>query len=232
MSSSMHPRRRLLGRMVATSALALTGAKISTAQSPTGTMQVLCGAPAGSIPDIVARRFAEQLNGRSAASVIVDNRPGAAGQIAIGALKQAPIDGSSVLLATGAIASVYPYLYSKLAYDPALDLQPVSLAGEMNLGLAVGPAVPDAVTKVAELIDWLRRNPKLANIGSPGVGTLPHLLPALLFQQAKLDWQHIAYPGGPPALANLIGGQISALVLPEGLLRAHQLAGKLRILAT
>lgn len=148
-------------------------------------MQVLCGAPAGSIPDIVARRFAEQLNGRSAPSVIVDNRPGAAGQIAIGALKQAPIDGSSVLLATGAIASVYPYLYSKLA-----------------------------------------------NIGSPDVGTLPHLLPALLFQQAKLDWQHIAYPGGPPALANLIGGQISALVLPEGLLRAHQLAGKLRILAT
>lgn len=116
--------------------------------------------------------------------------------------------------------------------DPAADVRPVSLAGEMTLGLAVGPAVPAAVTNVQELIAWMRRNPKLANVGSPGTGTLPHLLEAMLFHAAGVEWQHVVYAGGPPALVDLVGGQIAALVLPEGLLRQHRSAGKLRVLAT
>jgi tripartite-type tricarboxylate transporter receptor subunit TctC len=162
----------------------------------------------------------------------VDNRAGAAGQIAVAALKAGPADGSTLLLAQGAIATVYPYLYPKLAYDPAADLAPVSLAGEMILALAVGPAVPGTVTNVRELVDWMRRNPKLANVGSPGTGTLPHLLEAMLFQRADVAWQHIVYSGGPPAMVDLLGGQIAALVLPEGLFRQHQQAGRLRVLAT
>ena len=143
---------------------------------------------------------------------MVDNRPGAAGQIAVNALKSARADGNTLLLAQGAIATVYPYLYARLAYDPVLDLRPVSLAGEMTLGLAVGPAVPGTVTNVHELVEWMRRNPGLANVGSPGTGTLPHLLEAMLFRTAGVEWQHLVYPGGPPALVALLGGQIAALV--------------------
>jgi tripartite-type tricarboxylate transporter receptor subunit TctC len=143
-----------------------------------------------------------------------------------------PADGSTVLLAQGSVASAYPYLYSKLAYDPAVDLKPVSLAAEVTLGLAVGPAVPASVGNIHELVEWMRRNPKLANAASPGAGSPPHLLEAMLFRKADVAWQHVAYAGGPPAMAAVLGGQIAALVLPEGLLRPHQTAGRLRVLAT
>ena len=196
---------------------------------------MLCTGPAGSIPDIVARRIAEQLNepnARPGRRTVVDNRPGAAGQIAVNALKVARPDGSTLLLAQGAVATVYPYLYSHLNYDPVLDLKPVSLACEATLGLAVGPAVPGTVTDVQSLVAWMRRNPRLANAGSPGTGTLPHLLEAMLFRAAQVEWQHVVYAGGPPTMVDLLGGQISVLVLPEGLLRQHRTAGRLRVLAT
>jgi tripartite-type tricarboxylate transporter receptor subunit TctC len=195
-------------------------------------LRILCSGPAGSIPDIVARRVAEQLTVQHPQGAMVDNRPGAAGQIAVNALKASAPDGATVLLAQGAIATVYPYLYTKLAYDPVTDLQPVSMAGEMTLALAVGPAVPGSVGTIEELVDWMRGNPTQANVASPGTGTLPHLLEAMLFREANVPWQHVVYAGGPPAMVDLLGGQIAALVLPEGLFRQHKAAGKLRVLAT
>ena len=234
MPNDAHGRREFLrkgGTGIATLLALGVGASVR-AQTPLEQLHILCSGPAGSIPDIVARRVAEQLSGRYAQRALVDNRPGAAGRIAVNALMLAPADGTTVLLAQGAIATVYPYLYAKLAYDPAVDLQPVSLAGEMTLGLAVGPAVPDSVANVRDLVEWMRRNPKLANVGSPGAGTLPHLLQAMLFREADVAWQHVVYSGGPPAMIDLLGGQIAALVLPEGLLRQHRAAGRLRVLAT
>ncbi len=200
--------------------------------APINQLRILCSGPAGSIPDIVARRVAEQLTRQYPQGAMVDNRPGAAGQIAVNALKASAPDGATVLLAQGAVATVYPYLYAKLAYDPIVDLQPLSMAGEMTLALAVGPAVPSGVTNIQELVEWMRSNPKLANVASPGTGTLPHLLEAMLFREANVPWQHVVYAGGPPAMVDLLSGQIAALVLPEGLFRQHKATGKLRVLAT
>ncbi len=208
------------------------GASEPSSTAATAALHVLCSGPAGSIPDIIARRVAEQLGSRQPQGVLVDNRPGAAGQLAVSALKNGPADGTSLLLAQGAIATVYPYLYPKLAYDPIADLLPVSLAAEMSMALAVGPAVPPAVTDVRGLLAWMRREPKLANIGSPGTGTLPHLVAAILFRRAEVSWQHIPYSGGPPGMQALLGGQIAAMVLPEGLFTQHQAAGRVRVLAT
>ena len=184
------------------------------------------------MPDIVARRYAEHLSARYPGGVIVDNRAGAAGRIAVAALKQAAPDGNTWLLAQGAVATVYPHLYDKLAYDPVADLRPVSMAAEALLGLAVGPAVPDSVVTLEQLVDWLRSHPAQASYGSPGVGTLPHLMVALLANEARLDLTHVPYAAGPAALVDLISGRLSVLALPEGLLRPLQAAGKLRVLAT
>jgi len=236
MQLNRHSRRAFMARGCA--ALATPGALLSLsantsarAQTPPTSLRILCSGPAGSIPDIVARRVAEQLVA-AGQPAIVDNRPGAAGQIAVGALKSGSGDGSTMLLAQGAVAAVYPYLYSKLAYDPIADLAPVSMAGDMTLALAVGPAVPDSVTDIRGLIAWMRREPKLANAGSPGKGTLPHLLEAMLFREAGVPWQHIVYSGGPPAVVDLLGRQIAMLVLPEGLFLQHKATGRLRVLAT
>ena len=195
-------------------------------------MRILCSGPAGSVPDLVARTVGDQLLVTLGLRALVDNRPGAAGQISVGALKSAPPDGSTLLLAQGAIATIYPHLYPKLAYDPVADLAPVSMASEMTLALAVGPAVPATVASARDLLAWMRSQPQLANIGSPGTGTLPHLLEAMLMRKSGTAWQHIAYSGGPPAIVALLGGQIAALVLPEGLFSQHRAAGRLRVLAT
>jgi tripartite-type tricarboxylate transporter receptor subunit TctC len=236
--STVAARRLVLRSACAASAslLGLAASRPALAQPATpasiNPLRILCSGPAGSIPDIVARRVAEQLTRQHPQGAIVDNRPGAAGQIAVNALKASAPDGATVLLAQGAIATVYPYLYAKLAYDPITDLQPLSMAGEMTLALAVGPAVPASVTNVQELVDWMRSNPKLANVASPGTGTLPHLLEAMLFREANVPWQHVVYAGGPPAMVDLLSGQVAALVLPEGLFRQHKATGKLRVLAT
>jgi len=235
MTTSGHsmPRRRLLrvGGVTLASLAALPFTRHSHATRD-ATLRILCSGPAGSIPDLVARAVGDQWPATAGQHALVDNRPGAAGQLSVGALKAAPADGSTLLLAQGAIATVYPFLYAKLGYDPILDLQPVSLASEMSMGLAVGPAVPAAVTTLAGFIDWVRGHPADANIGSPGTGTLPHLLEAMLFHEAGLAWQHIAYSGGPPAVTALLGGHIAALVLPEGLLKPHHADGRIRIIAT
>lgn len=118
------------------------------------------------------------------------------------------------------------------AYDPAADLLPVSMVAEMPLALAVGPAVPGSVGNVRELVGWMRANPPLANVGSPGVGSVPHLLEALLLRDAGVAWQHTAYSGGALTVVALLGGQIAALVLPEAVLAPHRAAGRLRVLAT
>jgi tripartite-type tricarboxylate transporter receptor subunit TctC len=226
-------RRQFAQALGAGALVGSSGASHVLAQALTAPqLRILCSGPAGSIPDTVARKVAEHLGGSYAQGAMVENKPGAAGQIAVNALKASPADGSTVLLAQGAVATVYPYLYPKLSYDPIADLQPVSLASEMTLALAVGPVVPAEVSSVRELLLWMRSNPKLANVGSPGAGTVPHLLEALLFREANVDWQHVAYAGGPPAIVDLLGGQIAALALPEGMFRQHKATGKLRVLAT
>ncbi len=227
-------RRRLLLRATAGACAALAGLSFGprAGASRGDTLRFLCSGPGGRVPDRVARTVADQLLAAAGRRALVDNRPGAAWLISVSALKNAEADGLTLLLAQGAIASLYPNLYPKLAYDPDTDLAPVSAAGEMTLALAVGPAVPPAVADVRELLAWLRANPAQAHLGSPGIGTLPHLLQARLMREAGVAWQHVVYGGGPPALVALLGGQIAALVLPEGLLSPHRAAGRLRVLAT
>lgn len=194
-------------------------------------LRVLVGSPAGSVPDVVARRIAERL-ASAGRGVLVDNRPGAAGRLAINELRQAGPEGATLLLAPGAVATMYPAIYAQPGYDARADLLPVSTAAELTLALGVGPVVPASVTSVRDFVTWMKSPGAQPSFGSPGVGTPPHVLAALFAQRAGVAWTHVPYTGGPPAVNDLLGGRLSATVLPEGLLRPHAAQGTLRLLAT
>lgn len=170
------------------------------------------------------------MRGHYAASLVVDNKPGAGGQIGILNLRDSPADGTSLLITPSSMLSIYPYTYPKLRYTLD-DVAPVSLGAMFDHGLAVGPGVPDSVRTLADLLDWMRANPGSANYGSPGAGSMPHMVGVLLGQFSKIDMRHIAYRGTVPGMQDLLGGQIPAFWGPIGDYLQHGKGGKLRVLA-
>jgi tripartite-type tricarboxylate transporter receptor subunit TctC len=122
----------------------------------TKTLRLIVSAPSGSTPDIVARHYADRFGaprpGGKGDNVVVENRPGAGGMVAIGALRQAPPDGSTMLLIGAGAVTMYPHLHRRLSYDPVHDLVPVSLAARLSYGLGVGPAVPEGVGDLDQLL--------------------------------------------------------------------------------
>jgi tripartite-type tricarboxylate transporter receptor subunit TctC len=179
----------------------------------------------------MTRRIADKLRGNYATNVVVDNKPGAGGQIGVSTLVAAPADGSTLLLTPSSMLSIYPYVYKSLPYKPLEDVAPVSLACWFNHAFGVGPAVPASVTTLSGFLAWARENPAGANYGSPGAGSMPHLIGALLNKQAKADLKHVPYRGSAPGIQDLLGGQISAMSSPVGDYLPHLKSGRLRLLA-
>jgi len=201
---------------------------------PLEQVKVFYGFPAGSSGDIVARRVGEKIAGSSYTKniAVVDNRPGAGGRIALDVLRTAPADGASLALTPFSMLALYPHVYSKLSYDPFKDFVPVGMAAIMQHGLAVGPLVPTSVKTVQDFLAWAKVNPKDASYGSPGAGSTPHFIGALLGLASGVELKHIPYRGSVPGVTDVVGGQIAAMVTPHGDFLANHRAGKLRILAT
>lgn len=192
--------------------------------------RIISGFPAGGTADALARRVGDRMRDKYAGAVMVDNKPGAGGQIGILNLRDSPADGTSLLITPSSMLSIYPYTYPKLRYTLE-DVAPVSLGAMFDHGLAVGPGVPDSVRTLPDLLDWMRANPTSANYGSPGAGSMPHMVGVLLGQFAKIDMRHIAYRGTVPGVQDLLGGQIPAFWGPTGDYLQHSKGGKLRVLA-
>jgi tripartite-type tricarboxylate transporter receptor subunit TctC len=165
-----------------------------------------------------------------AKSVVVENKTGAGGQIAVTYVKTQPADGATILQTPTSILTIYPHIYKKLPYDPVADLSPVSLACVFDFGFAVGPAVPASVKTVPEFLQWVKANPTAGNFGSPAAGSTPHFIGALLGKSAGLELKHAAYRGTQPAMLDLLGGNISAVSGPIGDIMQHLPTGKVRIL--
>ena len=196
-------------------------------------VKVYFGFPAGSSGDTVARRVAEKWAGSAFSKNpgVVENKPGAGGRIALETLKAAPADGSVLAVAQVSALANYPHIYSKMNYTDK-DFAPVSIAAIMHHGLAVGPMVPASVKTVKDFLAWAKANPKDASYGSPGAGSTPHFLGALLGINSGVDLRHVPYRGSIPGVTDVVGGQVAAMVTPHGDFIANYKAGKLRILAT
>lgn len=196
-------------------------------------VKIFYGFPPGSAGDSVARRVAEKLAGTpySRLAGFVENKPGAGGRIAIETLKNSPADGSVLALAPVSALAVYPYIYPNLAYKPE-DVSQVSIGAIMFHGLAIGPAVPAEVKTLKDFLAWAKANPTQANYGTPGAGSMPHLLGALLGLRAGVELKQVPYRGTVPSITDLVGGQISAAMNPSGDYLQHIKTGKVRVLAT
>ncbi|HRH86215.1 MAG TPA: Bug family tripartite tricarboxylate transporter substrate binding protein [Rubrivivax sp.] len=225
----MNSRRRFLGSSAG--ALALTALPgWLHAQTPDST-RILVGFPPGGTVDAVARRIADKLRGSHAKAVVVDNKPGAGGRLAVEELKRSPNDGSTLLITPAAMITLYPHLYTKLAYGIE-DVTPVSTVAQVVFALGVGPAVPESVKTVKDFLAWAKANPTQASYGSPGAGTPPHMVAALLSRESGVELNHVPYRGSAPGIQDLLGGQVPAFSSPIGDYLPHLKSGKLRVLAT
>ena len=224
-------RRQILQTTSASALLASIGQNVF-AQATTNleTATIVTGFAAGGTSDTTCRRLATKLGGDYAKTVVVENRTGAGGQIAVGYVKGKPADGSTILQTPTSILTIYPHIYKKLPYDPMVDITPVSLACIFDFGFAVGPAVPASVKSVPEFLAWAKANPAGANYGSPAAGSTPHFIGALLGKKGGVELKHAAYRGTQPAMLDLLGGNISAVSGPIGDITQHLPTGKVRIL--
>jgi tripartite-type tricarboxylate transporter receptor subunit TctC len=222
----MLQRRQLLSTAAALGAWPLWAG----AQAPE-TARLLTGFPPGGTVDAVARRVADKLRGTYAKVVLVENKPGAGGRLAVEELKRSPADGTTLLLTPAAMVTLYPHLYSKLAYGLA-DVTPVSGVTSVVFGLAIGPGVPDSVKTLADFLAWAKANPAKAAYGSPGAGSPPHYVGALLDKESGVALNHVPYRGTVPGVQDLLGGQVASFSGPIGDYLPHVKTGRLRVLAT
>lgn len=222
-------RRHLVAGAVGFAAAAASPAL--RAQSP-ALARIVLGSGPGSAIDVLARRVAEKLQPGYAAAVVVENKTGASGQLAVGAVKTAAPDGLTLLLVPTPYMAVFPHTYRKLAYKPVTDFVAVSIAATLNLAFAVGPMVPPEVKGLRDFAGWCRANPGKANFGSPAAGSTPHFTGVMLARAGQFTLEHVAYRGPTPAVTDLLGGQIAAACTPIGDLQAAAAAGKCRLLGT
>jgi tripartite-type tricarboxylate transporter receptor subunit TctC len=228
-------RRRFVGASGAGAALAALGLPVGRAGAQSGqpldTVKIVTGFPPGGTSDTLCRRVAENLRGSAyTKSALVENKPGAGGQIAVQAMKGAPTDGSVILQTPASMLMIYPHIYKKLAYDAFTDVTAVTLACTFDFGFCVGPAVPDSVKDIPAFLAWCKVNPDKANYGSPASGSVPHFIGVLLGQAGGVDLKHVAYRGSAPAVQDMVAGQIQAVSAPVGEFIQQVNAGKARFL--
>lgn len=199
-------RRALLALAAATAAGRASGQTSGGAK----TTRIVVGSPAGSLGDVLARLVADKLRESSGQTTIVDNRPGAAGALAADAVARAPGDGSALLVAPDAVMVVNPFVYTKLAYDPVRDFQPVALLGKASLVLLASPALK--VRSMDEFVRLAKTQPRAVNYGSGGAGHPTHILMELIANRVGIQLTHVPYKGTTPALQDLMSGQIGVMV--------------------
>ena len=219
-------RRGVILAGVATS-LAAAGVQAQAERPP---LKILVGFPPGGSADTIARLLAERMrDALGGQNVVVDNKPGAAGRIAIDQLKNAAPDGQTVLVMPSGPVVLFPHVFKRLGYDVNKDLAPISQLAGFQFAVVSGPK--SNVKSVAEMLAKAKADPSTASYGSSGNGTVPHFLGVMLADAAGVPLQHVPYQGGAPAMNALLGGHIGYNIdVVSEALEQHR-AGKVRIIA-
>lgn len=206
----------------ATLALALPGAHAWTDKP----VKMVVPAPAGGTMDVVARIVAEQLSADIGQPVVIDNRPGAGGGIGVQAMNAAPADGNTIMMTASNVLTEIPHVL-KSGFDPLKDVKPVTAIARSYLVLIGAPSVP--AKDVKAMVAWVKSNPGKVSFASYSAGSVSHYAGMILNQKSGLDMQHVPFPGSPPALQQVMGGQIP--IMFDGMATSKPLAasGKVQV---
>ena len=219
---------RWLGAALVPLALAFSwGASAQT--FPTKPIRIVVGFAPGGNTDVVTRLVAVRMQEMLGQPVVVENKPGAGGVLATDFIAKAPPDGYTLLMSSLGPHTVSPFLLKTVTFDPVADLAPVSNVSVNALMLLVSPSVP--AKTVPEFIAYAKANPGKLNYGSSGVGSTTHLSGEVLSSMAGIKLVHIAYKGGPPALAALLAGDTQFMFSNLSDALPQSKSGKLRALA-
>jgi len=217
-------------RLGVTLAALLTLSAVALAHTyPVKPVRVVVPYTAGGSMDILSRLISQKMNEAFDQTLIIDNRTGAGGNIGTELVARAAPDGYTLLTAGIGIMAINPSLYSKLPYDPIKDFEAITLLAKMPNMLAVSPALP--VKSVSELIALAKAKPGVLNYGSAGSGSNPHILAEYFKLRTNTDIQDIPYKGVPPALSDLIAGQLSMVFATVPTVLPQAKAGRVRALA-
>jgi tripartite-type tricarboxylate transporter receptor subunit TctC len=220
----MH-RRSLVGSALAAGLLPAA----SRGQSfPSKQLRLLVGFAAGGGGDIVARILAQELTKSGGLSVLVDNKPGAGGNLATREALRAPADGHTILLANVGMLAVNPYAMKDVGYDPQADIAPVCMAVDFSNVLVVHPSVP--AKTLAEYLALAKR-PEGMDYGTSGIGGAGHLAGELLKARSGVKLNHIPFRGGGPAMNDLVAGHVPSLIASAPTATAFMRDGRIRALA-
>lgn len=221
-------RRGLLSLSAALACMAQAPATFAQ-DYPAMPVKLVVPFPPGGPSDDIARILADTMNAAGAFRVIVDNRPGAGGTLAVGQMAKANPDGYSLLFSSLGSLTISPHLRKDLGYDPLRDFAPIAHLASLSPVYAVHPSVPARNAK--ELADLARARPGTVSLGTSGNGSTVHISIELFKAMTNTNIVHVPYRGAAPALNDALGGQISGIVVDVPAVLSHLKAGKLRAIA-
>lgn len=214
---------------LAVSAAGLAFAPPAAAQAfPSKPVKILVGFAPGGAMDIVARAVGQKMEKGLGQPVLVENKPGAASNLAIQQLIASPGDGHTIMLVANGLAA-NPFLYTQQPFDPNADVAPISLVARLPVVIATSAA--SDISSVRRLIEVSRAKPGSVSYGSPGSGSTPHLATELFARAAGVTLTHVPYKGGAPAITDVLGGQLPMVAVNAVEVLPHVRAGKLRVIA-
>jgi len=223
-------RRAALRTLLAIAACGTAGVQAQAVDFPNHVLRLVVPGPPSGATDFLSRVLANKLYEVLHQSVVVDNRPGAAGLLGARFVKDARPDGYTVLMGIPATHAIGPYMHSPAPYDPIKDFTPISLVATSPSLLVVSADSP--FQTFAQLLAEARRRPGELSFGTPGVGQSQHIIGLRLAREAHIKLLHVPYVGTNPSITDLLGGRVSMIVAPAAAMVPLLKAGKVRILAS
>ena len=215
-------------------AIALAGSLLALAPAaaqdwPTKTVRIVVPFGPGSTPDMVARLIADRLQQKLGQSFVIENKPGASGNLGTDAVAKAEPDGATIGISIGGPLAINTLLFSKLPYDPAKDIAPITQLITQPSALVVNSGL--GVNSVAELVALLKREPGKSSFASIGNGSLSHLAMEAIALKSGTRMVHVPYPGSPQAVTAVLRGDVQMACLPAISVTPQLASGKVKILA-